>query len=118
MIVYKIVNLVNGKEYVGVTTRPLKERFSRHKSDARKGYPSPLYKAMRYFGFDCFVIKELAQASSKGELSRLEREFIAKLGTKAPRGYNVSSGGVRRWDREAREDKMQNNIIEEEDCND
>lgn len=104
MIVYKITNLVNGKEYVGVTTRSLKERFVQHKSNARNGRSTYLCTAMRHYGCECFVIEELAQASSKEELSRLEREFVAELNTLAPHGYNTHKGGVRRWERMAEEE--------------
>lgn len=118
MIVYKIVNILNGKCYVGATTGNLKAKFSQHKSNAKSGKYSLLYEAMRHYSCDAFMASELASATSKEELSRLEREFIAELNTLAPHGYNSFKGGVRRWEREAREERIKNNIIEEGKYND
>lgn len=56
MIVYKIVNLINGKIYVGKTTKSIEERFARHRYSHVDGN-TYLYKSMRKYGFENFNIE-------------------------------------------------------------
>lgn len=45
--IYKITNNINGKVYIGQTTRTIEKRFNEHKDSAEKGYHYNLYCAMR-----------------------------------------------------------------------
>lgn len=87
-VVYLIVNMVNGKRYVGQTIQPLAKRFNAH------AYADSLIgKAIRKYGkenFHCGVIKT---CTSKAELDVAEKHFIAVLNCKAPYGYNLTDGG-------------------------
>ena len=87
-VVYLIVNMVNGKRYVGQTIQPLAKRFNAHTyADSLLG------KAIRKYGkenFHCGVIKT---CTSKAELNATEKHFIAALNCKAPYGYNLTDGG-------------------------
>lgn len=61
-IVYKIVNLIDRKVYVGKTIK--KNRFVRHKVNAKRGVDTYLYRAMRLHGVENFefsVIEETAE---------------------------------------------------------
>ncbi len=83
--IYVLTNCSSGKQYVGQTTLPIRERLQR-----RKGYNRHLRKALANDEFDMQV---LAKATSKEELDNLERGFISTLGTKYPEGYNIQEGG-------------------------
>jgi len=82
--VYQIRNTVNGKCYVGVTTKTLAWRFKQH--SYQKG--SPLYSDMRAYGRGIFVIEEISRLCDKAEALTAEDDAIKNLGTLAPRGYN------------------------------
>lgn len=93
--VYCITNKVNGKLYVGVTTKGYKNRFASHVWHSRKSSGScrALYNAMRKYGQDSFSVELIDTASSFEEMNQLERKHIAQLGSLHPNGYNLTDGG-------------------------
>lgn len=89
-MIYKIVNNVNGKEYVGQTTYSLEERWKRHLIDSHKeSLARPLYRAIRKYGKDAFSIELLEETDS---LNEREIYWIGKLNTYRT-GYNATLGG-------------------------
>lgn len=95
MILYKITNRQNGKCYIGITSKPLRQRLTKHWYAAKyhKNPGSPLQAALRKYGLASFTIEEIARADSWDDLCRMEIEAIAQHGTMAPNGYNVTEGG-------------------------
>ena len=93
--VYCITNKVNGKLYVGVTTKGYKNRFASHVWHSRKssGNCRALYNAMRKYGQSAFSVELIDTASSFEEMNQLERKYIAQLGSLHPNGYNLTDGG-------------------------
>lgn len=93
--VYCITNKVNGKCYVGVTTKGYKNRFANHIWHSRKvnGSCRALYNAMRKYGQDSFSVRLIDTASSFKEMNELERKHIASHGSLHPNGYNLTDGG-------------------------
>lgn len=93
--VYCIKNKVNGKLYVGVTTKGYKNRFTSHVWHSRKssGNCRALYNAMRKYGQAAFSVELIDTASSFEEMNQLERKYIAMLGSIHPNGYNLTDGG-------------------------
>jgi len=92
MIIYKVTNLINGKEYIGLSTRGLKKRKGEHLRHYKTG-EGYFYKAIRKYGPDLFSWKEICICSTHTELVRKEIESIRLYGTKAPNGYNLTDGG-------------------------
>lgn len=92
MFVYKITNEVNGKMYIGQTTRSLEKRMSEHINYANSGFVSHLYNAMRKHGVDRFRIELVATASNLDELNQLEDYYIHLWDT-IDNGYNMTGGG-------------------------
>lgn len=88
MIVYKIQNALNGKTYIGQTTRTLKERIIEHK--AKK---SLVGQEMLLYGVENFKIEIIAHASSVEDLLEKEQEYIKKYNSMFPNGYNFNKGG-------------------------
>ena len=85
--VYCIENVLNGKRYIGITTRTIKERFAEHcKAESYIG------KAIRKYGVENFKLYELAVANSREELCNLEVYCIEKYNT-FKNGYNQTIGG-------------------------
>ena len=91
MRIYIITNLLNNKQYVGMTSKTLEVRWSNHKADARRNKPWILHKAIRKFGEDNFKIELLEECQVKNldELGIIETAYIEKLKPE----YNMSTGG-------------------------
>ena len=93
-IVYVASNLRNGKVYVGQTTRSLANRWSVHKSEAKRRARSYFHKAIVKHGADVFAVDEVAIATDQGQLDRLESLWIVALAAnQRGYGYNLSIGG-------------------------
>lgn len=95
--IYLLTNRVNGKYYVGQTTKTPTERWSAHKCEAKTrskvshGY---LHHAIRKYGADAFLVETLATAPTINDLNRLEVLWILVLDAMNPRiGYNRYPGG-------------------------
>ena len=59
--IYKIINDVNDKIYIGKTECSIEKRFKEHCKDAFKerNEKRPLYAAMKKYGIDHFHIEEI-----------------------------------------------------------
>lgn len=90
--IYKIVNKINNKTYVGQTILGIDKRFKDHKH-ASLTNDTYLYRAMRKYGFDNFTITQIDIANSIDELNNKEIYWIKELNTKVPNGYNMVDGG-------------------------
>ena len=92
--IYLVRNLVNGKGYVGQTTKSLRIRFNEHKYLANHGSTCAFHKALRKYGIENFEIKEIVSCDSL-LLDDLEKHYIKFFGTYAPsgHGYNLTEGG-------------------------
>lgn len=93
MVIYLITNSINGKCYIGQTTRPVEHRWSRHVTEARRGSRSAVHLAIRKYGAEAFTLDIIGGANSMAALNDLEVMLIAQYGTLAPHGYNLASGG-------------------------
>lgn len=91
VILYKITNLVNGKFYIGQTSRSLKERFSAHKN--KGSHCILLINAMTKYGYEYFQIEELTKVETREEANELEKTLIANSNCLYPNGYNLTKGG-------------------------
>lgn len=93
-LVYRIVNLENGKSYIGQTkvglrNRFVTSRFSHFNRYVTEDYPSKLYFDMRKLGVEKFSVEILY----KGEdLDSQEKLFISKFDSEL-NGYNLTVGG-------------------------
>lgn len=93
----------SGKKYIGITTKTLPQRMREHEKCARlglgwgkrKGRPPSMvvHRAMRKYGYDKFVAKELVRANDWSYLCDLERKAIVAFETATPLGYNAAEGG-------------------------
>lgn len=92
-VIYLVTNLIDSKQYVGLTTTSLDERWGRHLEQALRKNASLVHKAIASFGKENFTIETIDSASSPKELRAKEREWIKKLNTLTPNGYNVTLGG-------------------------
>jgi group I intron endonuclease len=97
MIIYCAKNLVNGKMYVGYTTKPLSERIKIHLYKSRcktnKHYFYLFPQAIRKYGIENFKWEILCECSSIKECCEMEKFYIKTINTISPNGYNLTEGG-------------------------
>jgi group I intron endonuclease len=90
---YRIINQVNNKIYIGQTKNP-KQRWRRHKIDARHLSPLMLIsKAIKKYGVENFTFEVIATTTSLNLANESEIELIAQYQSQAPFGYNATIGG-------------------------
>ena len=89
----------SGKAYIGITSQTTAKRWWKHHNNALHGRSvragsecTALYEALRKYGSDKFTIETLVIAEFE-YLKALEQKVIVAFGTKAPYGYNLTSGG-------------------------
>ena len=89
MLIYKITNDIDGKFYIGKTTKSITDRLCGH----IKYRKSPkLVAAMDRHGLNHFTIEQIDSASTLEELNAKEIYWIKKLDA-LNKGYNLTAGG-------------------------
>jgi group I intron endonuclease len=89
--IYKIVNDINDKVYIGKTRSSLKERFRQHRQDHQKArcWERPLYRAMRKYGFEHFRIELIEETDFPEEREIFWIDYYDAYYS----GYNGTKGG-------------------------
>lgn len=89
-IVYKIINNINNKVYIGSTKTKLNIRWSEHKWTAlTKKSDTPLYRSIRKYGIENFQIIEIFNVFKLEDLYKIEDYFIEYYKTLHPEGFNL-----------------------------
>ena len=94
MIIYKITNKINGKIYIGQTTRSLKQRWKDHRceaKDCKRG--RAIHRAIHKYGVENFTIEQIDCAITQEELNEKERYWIKYYESNTSKGYNLTDGG-------------------------
>lgn len=92
--VYKIINKVNNKVYIGVTSQDIENRLKGHISKAEGGSHYLFHKAIMEFGKDNFEIFKLEITTDAEEAPELEKKYIKLFQSDNPDyGYNSTKGG-------------------------
>ena len=86
-VVYCIRHIESGAEYIGSTSRPLRQRLKEHRKDVRSGSQHPLHQAIRNHGWDAFCI-EIIQYSTR---ENLRGDEIEKINSR-PALFNQAKG--------------------------
>jgi len=105
-IIYKATNTLNGKVYVGQTTKGIEKRRRDHEHNAEVvTYPDErkLYGAIAIYGADKFKWEVLEEIETDGTIDDLrllllnaERRYIGKFQSYDQRyGYNISGNPMR-----------------------
>ena len=99
--VYKIINDIDDKVYIGSTCSKISKRMTEHRRRARRGETTKFYQHMRNIGIECFkivCIKEYTDIS-KEILHKKEDKYIRRfdsvrngLNTNAMSGFYCMHG--------------------------
>ena len=95
--VYLITNVVNGKRYVGVTSKGYLFRFHQHIMESRDKirHNSLLHKAMVKYGESAFSVQLIETGISDEDIKDKEKYYIRLYDTfyVNHHGYNMTEGG-------------------------
>lgn len=91
-IIYKALNKLTGKTYVGATLKTLESRIKDHLRKASKKVGGEFQGAIRTYGEDAFEWTTIDTADSNNELAEKEKDYIIKYNSKED-GYNADRGG-------------------------
>ena len=91
--VYCFTNLINGKQYIGSTIKPVNRRYNEHIYNAThenaRQYNYPLYQAIRKYGIENFKFEVLeSKECSETEIRLIEADYIVRYNCVSPNGYN------------------------------
>lgn len=89
--VYRITNMLNGMQYIGVTVNP-KKRFNSHCRPAQTSRLL-LKNAIQKHGREHFKMEVLLQ-STQAYCYEMEPKLISAYNTIKPSGYNLTAGGM------------------------
>lgn len=95
--IYRATNTVNGKVYIGFTSRPVSDRISEHRGRYKKSNYI-FYYAIRKYGWDSFIWETLYQSKDGNHTKNImENFFITEYNSfikyENSNGYNMSLGG-------------------------
>jgi group I intron endonuclease len=93
MLVYLITNKINGRQYVGQTSKTLESRWYDHINVRNRPSCSYLHNAILKHTPEQFNIETLVIVETKEQMDLYEKVFIKALNTKVPNGYNLTDGG-------------------------
>lgn len=89
MIIYKVLNKINGKIYIGQTTRTLDKRKEEHINSKDDSF---FHQALRKYGNDNFEWEIIFECNNLSTLNEQEIFYINKYNS-YKKGYNMSLGG-------------------------
>lgn len=93
MVIYKVVNTINNKMYIGKTEHELSKRKSVHISLSKQKHPKQYFhRAIKKYGLNNFKWFIIEKCINKNELIVREKYYIKKYNT-YENGYNLTLGG-------------------------
>lgn len=94
MIIYKATNKINGKVYIGQTTRNIDVRKMDHIYSANSNNGYYFHNAIVKYGIDNFNWDIIDECNNIDELNLLEEQYIVQYDSMNEKnGYNLTSGG-------------------------
>lgn len=97
--IYCYTNKINGKKYIGITSRSIKERENSHIYETReiRSKNFPFKRALIKYGIENFNLEILEEVKTKEEACQKEIFYIKKHKTyykfSNSNGYNATIGG-------------------------
>ena len=92
--IYKIVNKINNKVYIGQSInidKRIKEHFWKSQCEKDVSYNSALHNAIRKYGKENFEWEVIEECKIE-EIDEKERYYIQFYNSLTPNGYNILEG--------------------------
>ena len=91
--IYKIINNINNKIYIGKTIQTVETRWKEHKRECNQARAQnrPLYAAFRKYGIDNFSIEQVEETTK--ELLEEREKYWIEFYKSFKYGYNATKGG-------------------------
>lgn len=95
MIIYRITNAKNGRQYIGRTVESARKRLLRHCAEAvrQTHHRIALYNAIRKYGVDVCSIEVIEVCSTVEEMLQAESRHIRAASASGIHLYNMTLGG-------------------------
>lgn len=94
MIIYRVINIVNGKKYIGQTTGKLEQRKTSHFNESKKDTTIYFHNALKKYGKKNFKWEIIYECDDKLILNVMETmKIIVEHSHKSEGGYNLTWGG-------------------------
>ena len=91
--IYLLVNLKNGRKYIGQTSQTVYYLFARYRKESKKyGDNRYITRAIKKYGMENFSF-EILEYCDTSSINEREMWHIGNINSKAPNGYNLSDGG-------------------------
>ena len=97
--IYKIVNQLDNKVYIGQTVNP-NRRWRDHQCLTRGKQEQYIHRAMNKYGIENFLFEIIAACKTTSDANIIEMEIIKQYNSRDKNyGYNVAPGGESPWNR-------------------
>lgn len=96
MIIYKATNRLNGKVYIGATTKSLGQRMKLHINPPRTSNKTYFVRSLKKYGAENFKWQVICICPNLKSLYEQERYYIRLYNTMNV-GYNDTSGGINNY---------------------
>lgn len=95
MVIYKITNKINGKCYIGKTTKTVEWRWKIHIRHSKFDNDHLLFhRAIKKYGVENFILEIIDTADNENELNEKEKYWIEYYKSYLKEnGYNLTKGG-------------------------
>ena len=93
MLIYRAINKINGKSYIGKTEKTLEKRQEWHLASVKQKSKFAFHRALAKYGAESFEWQVLDTADNLNDLNIKEQQYIALYESFGTNGYNMTAGG-------------------------
>ena len=93
MLIYRALNKVNGKSYIGKTEKTLNQRQKWHFDSVKRKSHFAFHRALAKYSIDSFEWQILDTTDDLDDLNAKEQHYIALYESFGANGYNMTAGG-------------------------
>ena len=93
MLIYRVINKINGKSYIGKTEKTLEKRQEWHLASVKQKSKFAFHRALAKYGIESFEWQVLDTANDSHDLNSKEQHYITLYESFGPNGYNMTAGG-------------------------